>query len=146
MAVWVLSSFAMYTELIPVVTGSFRFLFAHASRYKLRIVLINQREYPGSSPLNEQEMTNLWSQEPDKQAAAVRDQGFELATFVARFIEEKSIPAPRNAGGKMVGGISLLAWSQGNGPLMSLLANILRLGVHTSALLGRYMRVVFMYG
>lgn len=146
MAVWVLSNFVIHTELITAVTGSFRFLFAHASRYQFRIVLINQREYPGSSPLNEQEMTNLWSQEPDKQAAAIRDQGFELATFIARFIEGKSIPAPRIVGGKMVGGISLLAWSQGNGPLMSLLANIPRLDVDMSALLGQYMRVVFMYG
>ncbi|KAI0092042.1 hypothetical protein BDY19DRAFT_576011 [Irpex rosettiformis] len=125
--------------------GSFRPLFTHASSQRLRLILVNQREYPGSSPLNDNEMSNLWSQEPKNQAIAIGSHATELATFIARFIEENNIPPPDFIDGKVVGGISLLAWSQGNGPLMSLLANIPPSTDHTSILLGRYIRTVFMY-
>jgi hypothetical protein len=104
------------------------------------------REYPGSSPLNESEMANVYSQEPERQAAYLRDQAIELATFMARFIEAENIPAPKRLGERDVGGVSLVTWSQGNGHMLSLLSNISNLDSQTSSLLGQYLRTVFMYG
>ncbi|KAI0773416.1 hypothetical protein BC629DRAFT_1595179 [Irpex lacteus] len=125
--------------------GSFRLLFPHALARNIRLVLINQRDYPGSSRLSETEMANLWSAENDRQAMAVRAQGIELATFIARFIENENLPAPAIDGETKVGGVSLVTWSQGNGILMALLANIALLDAETNALLERYMRTAFVY-
>ncbi|KAI0690983.1 hypothetical protein BC835DRAFT_1280048 [Cytidiella melzeri] len=117
----------------------FRPLFAHASAQNLRIVVVNQRDYPGSSLLNEPELARVLSQEPEEQAAALRGQGVELATFIAHFIEAEKVPVPTVVDGKDVGGISFLAWSQGNSVLLSFLSNISLLDAHTSTLLERYM-------
>jgi hypothetical protein len=124
----------------------FRPLFPHASSKRLRIIYVNQREYPGSSPLNERELANLSSNDPERQSASVRDQALELATFIARFIETEHIPAPKCIDGKTVGGISILGWSQGNVLLFGLLAHASALDSHTNSLLERYMRTPIVYG
>ena len=107
---------------------------------------MNQREYPGSSLLNDREISNVWSTQPDRQATALREQAVEIAVFMARFIEAENLPAPQQINGQNVGGVSFLAWSQGNGPLLSLLASISQLDEGTNATLERYIRTVFIYG
>ncbi|KAI0775346.1 hypothetical protein BC629DRAFT_1290877 [Irpex lacteus] len=107
--------------------ATFRPLIPYALSRNIRIVAINQREYPGSSLLNDREIANVWSMNPDRQATALRDQAIELARFMTRFIEAENLPAPKYINGAEVGGVSFLAWSQGNGPLLSFLANISRL-------------------
>ncbi|KAI0092043.1 hypothetical protein BDY19DRAFT_990791 [Irpex rosettiformis] len=125
--------------------ASFRLLFRYASLHNLRIVAVNHREYPGSSPLSEREIANVWSPEPNQQTTALREQAMELAVFIARFIELEDIPPPVTVDGKKTGGVGCLAWSQGCGPFLSLLANISRMDIHVSTLLERYMRTVFLY-
>ncbi|KAI0089050.1 hypothetical protein BDY19DRAFT_122499 [Irpex rosettiformis] len=125
--------------------ATFRPSFQHALSKNIRMVAINQREYPGSSPLNDHEIANVWSSDPNRQANALREQAVELAVFMARFIDGENIPAPKRVNGQEVGGVSFLAWSQGNGPLLSLLANISQLDNRTNAVLERYMRTVFVY-
>jgi hypothetical protein len=136
-------------ELIWFVSASFLPLFPYAKLHNLRLVTVNLRDYPGSSPLDSRELVNLRSQEPDTQAGVIREQALEIATFLVRFIEAEGIPAPKciaSGSDKEVGGISLVAWSQGNAFLLSLLSNIALLDARTDALLERYLRVVFMYG
>ena len=65
---------------------------------------------------------------------------------MARFIEAENLPAPQQINGQDLGGASFIAWSQGNGPLLSLLANISQLDEGTNAVLERYIRTVFIYG
>ena len=91
-------------------------------------------------------MADVWSPDPERQATALRSQALELAVFIARFIEREDIPPPSQTEGKETGGIACMAWSQGCGPFLSLLASISHMDVHTSALLERYMRTVFLYG
>jgi hypothetical protein len=79
----------------------------------------------------------------------IREQALEIATFLVRFIEAEGISPPKRiapGSDKEVGGISLVAWSQSNAFLLSLLSNISLLDAYTDALLERYLRVVFMYG
>ena len=92
-------------------------------------------------------MANVWSPEPERQAVALREQALELAIFITRFIELEDIPPPMLGDkGKEVGGIACLAWSQGCGPLLSLLSNISQMSIHVNSLLECYVRAVILYG
>ena len=124
----------------------FRPLFPHALAQNVRVVSVNQREYPGSSLFNQREMDNLSSQDPQRQATWLREQGIEIAMFMARFIETEKLPPIDHVDGKDTGGVCLLAWSQGNSLLLSLLANISAIDAHTTSILKRYLRIVFAYG
>jgi hypothetical protein len=129
-------------------------LFPYASSYDLRLIAVNLRDYPNSSPLNEREIANLQSHEPEKRAMALLEQAIEIATFIVRLIEKEDIPPPKRIvqgldhshNTKEVGGVSLIAWSLSNRYLFSLLANISLLEPHTNALLERYLRIIFIYG
>lgn len=96
--------------------------------------------------MNEQEHANVWSPEPEKQAAAIRKQALEHATFIVKFIEAEKIAPPKRVAGKDVGGVTFLAWSQGNMYLMSFLSNISQLDPSTNAVLERYLRTTIIYG
>jgi hypothetical protein len=136
-------------ELIRFLSATFLPLFPYAEIHNLRLVTVNLRDYPGSSPLDSRELANLRSQEPETQAMVIREQALEIATFLVRFIEAEGISPPKRiapGSDKEVGGISLVAWSQSNAFLLSLLSNISLLDAYTDALLERYLRVVFMYG
>lgn len=136
----------LFTDWSPP-AATFTPLLAHAAAHNLRLVTVNQRDYPGSSPLNELELANVLSSEPERQVAVLRDWGLEFATFVARFIEKENIPAPRCVNGdKTVGGISIMGWSQGVAPLLAILANIDAMNASTSAVLEQYLRTVFIHG
>lgn len=91
-------------------------------------------------------MANVWSQDPEKQAAALRDYAIEFATFVTRFIEMEKIPPPKRVGDKEFGGVSLLAWSQGTALLLSFLSHIPFYDTHANVLLERYIRTVMIVG
>ena len=96
--------------------------------------------------MNDREISNVWSTQPDRQATALRNQAIEIAVFMARFIEAENLPTPQRINGQDLGGASFIAWSQGNGPLLSLLANISQLDEGTNAVLEHYIRTVFIYG
>ncbi len=91
-------------------------------------------------------MANLWSSDPDRQATSLREAGIELANFIARFIDQEKLPAPKLIDGEKVNGVAFLAWSQGNALLLSMLANISRLDARTRATLEQQLRTVIMYG
>ncbi|TFK38971.1 hypothetical protein BDQ12DRAFT_698364 [Crucibulum laeve] len=76
-----------------------------ASRRVVRIVALNRRKYPGSTPFTAEELAvkDAW----------LADRGHEIATFTDIFSRENSLP--RISDGGEMGGIILLGWSVGVG-------------------------------
>jgi hypothetical protein len=127
-------------------TAIFRTLYPHALSQNIRIVSVNDREYPGSSPFNSREMNNMLSNDPKHQATWLRELGIQMATFIAHFIKKENIPPPQRISGKDVGGVCFLAWSLGNNTLFSLLAHLALLDPSITSVLEHYVRTMVVYG
>lgn len=127
--------------------ATFRRLLEPAVARNLRIITINTREYPGSSPLTESEFSQLTSSDKEVQETALRNHALGIANFVAWITKDQNIPAPQtDADGHHVGGIMLVHWSLGNLLLVSLLANIGLMEESTRTKLEQYLRTVVVYG
>lgn len=75
-------------------------MLQHASMHNLRLVAVNRRDYPGSSPFSARELDSLANVET--QASAVQALGYQLATFVRGFIQEVGISPTKLQDGKRV--------------------------------------------
>lgn len=127
--------------------GIFRPLFLLAAKYNLRLVLLNTRDYPESSQFTVEEAAAFSSTDPQVQVAAIRDLGFQVASFLAYFVRQNDIPKAKvDIEGRDSGGIVLLSWSLGNLLAMSLLGNVHTLPQEIKDSLGDYWRKLVMYG
>ncbi|KAJ8501745.1 hypothetical protein ONZ45_g12034 [Pleurotus djamor] len=111
-------SFDDYTTVV-IVHGlgfnghGFEILHAYAHEHGLRLVIINRRQYPGSSSYTPQEVASLGDSE------FVFDHlSLTLSNFLVTFIESAGIPSKNAEGG---GGLAVLGWSIGCSPTLSLL-------------------------
>ncbi|KAI0092160.1 Alpha/Beta hydrolase protein [Irpex rosettiformis] len=129
----------------------FKRLFRHAPRYNLRFISVNAREYPGSTPLTDEELSRLMSRDPVEEALALSTQGMEFARFVKGIIELERFPRPRETTDektgkeRRVGGVSILAWSLGNTYLLSLLGHLGSLSDDVNEVLEGYVRNAIVY-
>lgn len=117
-----------------------------ASRYKLRLVIFNQREYPGSSSWNPEDLKRFSSEDFKERFTAVRNIGAELATFMARFIMTHNIPKITQKDGQRHGGAVLLSWSLGCASSFSFLANAATYPEEVRTCLEQYLRTVVLLG
>ncbi|KAH9925391.1 Alpha/Beta hydrolase protein [Epithele typhae] len=117
--------------------ATFRPLFPHATACNLRLVYVNMRGYPGSSPVSEADFGST----KDEREQTQRDRGFELAAFLCWLIDTEKIP-PINGG---AGGISLLSWSGGHALSFSMFGNAGLLPEKTRDVLNEYLRSFIMY-
>ena len=126
----------------------FRRLFPVAKTRGLRLVAVNWRDYPGSTPYSPAELDAFGAAgSPEIQEAAMREEGFQLARFLESFIaKEKIPPIARDRDGKRTGGLSVMAWSLGNVNLLPLMANAYLLEGDTKALLQLYLRTFLHFG
>lgn len=96
--------------------------FAAANR--VRLVLVNRRDYPGSTPLSDVELAELGSSHLKTRAKALAQQGTDIGLFLAWLVRKEKIPAMRvDWRGKRQGGIVLVAWSLAHTPLAGLFAS-----------------------
>lgn len=114
-----------------------------ADSHKLRLVLVNQREYPGSSTFFPEELEKLNGDDHDAQLLVVKGIGLELATFMARFVQTHNIPKPT---GRRKGGLAVVAWSLGNMALLSFLAHGHEFPEEIRNVLDDFLRVAISYG
>ncbi|KAI5121868.1 hypothetical protein M0805_001076 [Coniferiporia weirii] len=105
-----------YTTLI-IVHGTafhgavFKRILPLAPSHQIRLVVVNRRDYPGSSPYAEAELENIRGSDTKSHNAFAQARGLEFAIFVKNFAEKEKIPQT-SLDGKS-GGVVLLAWSSG---------------------------------
>ena len=96
--------------------------FAAANR--VRLIHVNRRDYPGSTPLSDSELVALGSTNLETRAKALAQQGTDIGLFLAWLVREEKIPAMSvDRSGKQQGGIVLVAWSLAHTPLAGFLAH-----------------------
>lgn len=122
-------------------------MFPYASRYGLRIITMNLRDYRGSSPYTPEEHALMTSPDVNDQAAAVRQHGREAADFLIYVCNTKGIPPVSvSEGGRKVGGIGLVTWSLGSITTISILGDPSTLDEGRRQILTGYMRKAILYG
>ncbi|KAF7376910.1 AB hydrolase-1 domain-containing protein [Mycena sanguinolenta] len=101
-------------------SGTFQRLNPFAQPNALRIICVNRREYPGSSPYSPAELKTFAEGTEAERTALLEQQGRDLAMF----LDGLSIP-------KAGGGIVLIGWSIGAIYLLALVACIKKLPTAT---------------
>ena len=130
----------------PLSLGVFRKLFSHAATHNLRLIAVNMRDYPGSSPYTAAELSMLAMPDAKVQETVIRKEGQELAEFLQFIIKAEAIAPIVESEGRRDGGIVLVTWSMGNIFSMSLLGNAKIFSEHMRSLLETYLRKVVVYG
>lgn len=92
-------------------TAVFNRLLPLAPQYNIRLILVNRRDYPNSSPYTDKDLEKLKSADDRLQNEFAKGRAEEYATFIKKFVEQERIPE-MTADGKD-GGIVLLSWSSG---------------------------------
>ncbi|EIW56131.1 uncharacterized protein TRAVEDRAFT_39145 [Trametes versicolor FP-101664 SS1] len=100
----------------------FEKVMALAQGSNIRIVAVNRRDYPGSTPLTTEDTAILASGSDEQKAAFLKARGVEVATFIDLFVERNGVP-PISPDGH-TGGFALLGWSLGNAIALSAVANV----------------------
>lgn len=116
-----------------------------ASQYNLRLVLVNRRDYPGSSPYSDEDLRNVQDTEDDKgYEAFFRARASEFAKFIEWIITHENVP---KADWKSnTGGVFLMAWSAGNGYAISMLSYVDLLPEATRNIIQPYLRGFIFFG
>ena len=134
-------------------------MLPYAASSNVRIVLLNRRDYPGSTGVSDSELAYLEAigspstEDYDKNKAMeaqsnfLKARGFEVAEFMAWFAETEGIPKIiHKRDGTKEGGIVIVAWSSGNTTSLSLFAHLRELRREVREALEPYMRNYIFYG
>lgn len=117
--------------------GTFQRLNAFAAPHSLRIISVNRREYPGSSPYSAEELTAFAEGSDDERTNLLAQQGRDLALFLDGLIGQLSLPK--------AGGIALIGWSLGTIFLLSLVASMDTLPATTQDRLSGFVHTVVLF-
>ncbi|KAI0079434.1 hypothetical protein K474DRAFT_656021 [Panus rudis PR-1116 ss-1] len=122
----------------------FKRILPYATQNNLRIVRLNMRDYPGSSPYTPEEYALMTSKNVEDQRNFVKQLGEEVANFLEWFIQTKNIShiVEGVEGAKATGGIALATWSMSSYLSLSLLAYA---DAQARPLLERYLRKIILY-
>ena len=154
----------IYIYLICRVIDIFHRLLPIAAASHVRLVTLNRRGYSGSTPLTEKEtepdsrlVTSGEDVTPstttrsnrvisDHYTTFLQQRSAELARFLAWYIDQEQIPLRSGNAGRASGGISLLGWSLGSVPTLSMLAFANTLDPGLVKKLEPYLRKVVVFG
>jgi hypothetical protein len=105
-------------------TGIFGPMIPFATANRARLVLVNRRDYPGSTPLSDAELASLGSADMETRAKALAQQGLDIGLFLAWLVREEKIPPVSiDPDGNQQGGIALVSWSLAHTPMAGFLAH-----------------------
>lgn len=122
----------------------FKRLLPLAAALKLRLVIVNRRDYPGSSLYEGEELDIIKADNITGNDGFGRRQAGELARFIKTFIEKEDVPKPSSDGKD--GGVVLLSWSSGNGYTLPLLAYPDAIPEGTREVIAPYLRLHIIFG
>ena len=131
---------------LPPRTAIFERMLPYATKYRLRIIAMNSRDYSGSTPYTADELSDYTSHNVDVQAFAVRRWGHEIGGFLAHVCRDLRIPRTTEAADGKTGGLVLVTWSLSVIAGLAILGDPRTLGDELSSQLAPYLRRVIMYG
>jgi len=135
------------TNVMNVCTGIFGPMIPFAAENRVRLILVNRRDYPGSTPFSDAELAELGSSDLETRAKALAQQGLDIGLFLAWLIREENIPpVVVDRDGKQQGGIALVAWSLAHTPLAGLLAHADALPADALRILDPCLRAYCIFG
>ncbi|KAJ6544121.1 hypothetical protein B0H19DRAFT_1380459 [Mycena capillaripes] len=119
--------------------GVFQRLLPLAATHSVRIICINRREYPGSTPHTAEELRIYASGSDDEHATLLSEAGVNLALCVDEIIRQCALPA--------AGGVALVGWSLGNAFTMAAMASITSTSLpsHTKARLQAFVKTIILW-
>ncbi|OBZ68182.1 hypothetical protein A0H81_11984 [Grifola frondosa] len=128
----------------------FRRLAQYAASHNLRLVFLNLRDFPGSTPYTPAEVEAIRSPSRKTQDDTLRACGLEIAAFMSWFIETENLPPiaePSDAcsDGALTGGIALLGWSSGTCITMPVLAHADKMSDDMRKLFDAHFRSFILY-
>ncbi|KAA1472406.1 hypothetical protein DENSPDRAFT_872166 [Dentipellis sp. KUC8613] len=124
----------------------FERMLPFAASCSLRLVLVNRRDYRGSSPLSADDVELLTSTDDAKRLEYFRRRAFEFCEFLAWFVQENGIPPNTTTrDGHVEGGIVVLGWSSAYTTLVGMLAFADRVPEATRRKLEPYLRAFVLH-
>ncbi|KIP07103.1 hypothetical protein PHLGIDRAFT_35631 [Phlebiopsis gigantea 11061_1 CR5-6] len=122
----------------------FKNLIPHAAANNLRLIRVNQRDYPGSTPYSAQELETIASNDFERRAVLLQTIGNQLSTLVVNLAKELHLPPISIVGSKRSGGVALSTWSMGNCLALAMLSNASSLPAQVRQDVAKYMRTLVM--
>ncbi|KAH9835554.1 Alpha/Beta hydrolase protein [Rhodofomes roseus] len=126
----------------------FKPLIPYARQRGIRLVMVNYRDYPGSTPYSWAELAALGSKKQEAERSMLKQRGLEIAAFLRWYIMKENIPmapSPQEYHNACGGGLAILAWSWGTAMAMSFLAQASTLPHQERWRLGSYLRTIIFY-
>ncbi|KAH8111951.1 hypothetical protein DFH11DRAFT_559094 [Phellopilus nigrolimitatus] len=123
--------------------GVFKRLLPLAPLHAIRLVLVNRRDYPGSSPYTDTDLAQINGNDAIAHDNFQRARGIELATFVRCFVELEKVPQASPDGKS--GGVSLTGWSSGNFYTLPLLAYADSIPAETREAIAPFLRSLIIF-
>ncbi|KAL6306426.1 hypothetical protein BKA93DRAFT_157576 [Sparassis latifolia] len=128
-------------------SGIFKPLKPYAVQNNVRLVLLNLRDYSGSTAYSSDELEAIRSPSHESQAAVLQARALELVAFLSLFVKHEKIPpiAKVSESPTVTGGIALLGWSGGNYQTLPVLSHADKVTEDTKLLLDSYFRSLIVY-
>ncbi|KAJ3491937.1 hypothetical protein NLI96_g353 [Meripilus lineatus] len=126
-------------------SGIFRPMLPYAKEINLRIVLLNLRDFRGSTPYAQSELDEMHSDDIEIGRSFLKNRVNEIAWFLKWYIEKENVTKICEQQGRRVGGISIATWSAGGCLSISLLGFADSIPDPTREFLGDYLRSVVLY-
>ncbi|KAK1235459.1 hypothetical protein PQX77_001311 [Marasmius sp. AFHP31] len=127
--------------------AGFEPLQTQALSSNLRVIALNRRDYPGSTPFSDVELEALHSGNGSRAQEFHANLGLHLWLFLKKLIEEEDVPPISTkvpAGAQRSGGIVLMGWSLGVAFTLPAFANPKVVGDNYK-LLERYIKALIIY-
>ena len=124
--------------------ATFKRIIPLAESYNVRLVIVNRRDYPGSSPYSEEELVRLRTGGTEAHNDFAQNRAREFATFIRHYVEQNKIP--RATEDWSAGGIVLLGWSAGNNFTVPILAHADVIVDETRSKIEPYLRSLMVFG
>ncbi|KLO13273.1 hypothetical protein SCHPADRAFT_997491 [Schizopora paradoxa] len=121
----------------------FKKLLPLGPKYQIRVVVLNRRGYPGSTPFTDEELRSLDSPDEHAHEMFFNARAQELAEFLADFAIRERLPKP-NANCS-TGGIALMGWSSASSYALCLLSHAPGIAGSTRKRLEPFLRSVIVF-
>ena len=117
-----------------------------AARYNLRLIVVNMRDYSGSTPYTEAQLGELLKPDVEVQAGALRRYGQEIAAFLAFVCKNLDISPTATQGLKKSAGLVLMVWSLSALGFVTMFGDPAVLDENKKTALAPYLRKVILHG